>query len=382
MEKFLVSKGPYIRSADDNKRTTSKIMRDVYIALLPVILFTIYKNVIKVFISGMYQSIYQALYPLLLIIIGPLFSIILELLCLFIIHRDEINNFKDLIEIEKTEFGGLPGLFFVLTLPPYTPLWIVLIGIAVGEVVGKMLFGGFGQNIFNPALVGRAFVAFTFSSYLGGAYLNPLEASIDAYAGATPLTFYSKLDVANITYENTVSPFGGLLNFFLGLTPGGIGETSALAILIGGIYLSIRKVIDWRIPLTYIGVVFITTFFIGLKVDGGIWYPTYMILSGGLFFGAFFMATEPVTSPKTALARVIFAAFLGVLTVLFRIIGNMPEGVATAIVTMNIFGLAINQYVIKLRIAGKLEKRFIPGLVVMIVLFVVLFTYTIVFALN
>ncbi|MCR5564711.1 MAG: RnfABCDGE type electron transport complex subunit D [Gammaproteobacteria bacterium] len=382
MEKFLVSKGPYLRSADENKRTTSKIMLDVCIALLPVILLTIYKNVIKVFISGTYTSVYQALYPLLLIIIGPIFSILLELLCLFIIHKEEINNFKDLINIEKTEFGGLPGLFFVLTCPPYTPLWIVLIGIAVGEVVGKMLFGGFGQNIFNPALVGRAFIAFTFSNYLGASYLSPLEASIDAYAGATPLTFYSKLDIANITYDNMVSPYGGLLNFFLGMTPGALGETSALAILIGGIYLAIKRVIDYRIPLVYIGVVFITTFFIGLKVDGGIWYPTYMILSGGLFFGAFFMATEPVTSPKTPLARVIFAAFLGVLTVLFRIIGNMPEGVATAIVTMNIFGLAINQYVIKLRISGKLEKRFIPGMVVMIVLFITLFTYTIVFALN
>ena len=382
MEKFLVSKGPYLRSADENKRTTSKIMLDVYIALLPVVLFAIYKNVIKVFISGTYTSVYQALYPLILIIIGPIFSILLELVCLFFIHKEEIDNFKDLINIEKTEFGGLPGLFFVLTCPPYTPLWIVLLGIAVGEVVGKMLFGGFGQNIFNPALVGRAFIAFTFSSYLGPSYLSPLEASIDAYAGATPLTFYSKLDIANITYDNMVSPYGGLLNFFLGMTPGAMGETSALAILIGGIYLSIKKVIDYRIPLVYIGVVFITTFFIGLKVDGGIWYPTYMILSGGLFFGAFFMATEPVTSPKTALARVIFAAFLGVLTVLFRIIGNMPEGVATAIVTMNIFGLAINQYVIKLRIAGKLEKRFIPGMVVMIVLFITLFTYTIVFALN
>ena len=381
MEKFLVSKAPYLRSADGN-HTTRIIMRDLWIALAPTILFAIYKNVVKVLITNTYVNLYQAFYPLILLIVAPLYSILLEMLCLLIMHKEEIKSFKDLVNLEKTEFGAFPGLFMVLTSPAYTPMWIIIVGISVGEIVGKMLFGGFGQNIFNPALVGRAFLAFTFSSYLGNAYLNPYELGIGAYASATPLTGYTKLAIDQITYANVVGRYGTLWNFFLGTVPGALAETSALAILVGGIYLSIRKVIDYRIPLVYIGVVFITTLFIGLKIGQGIWYPTYHILSGGLFLGAFFMATEPVTSPKTPLARIIYAVFLGLLTVLFRLIGNLPEGVATAIVTMNIFGLAINQYCLRLRIEGKMTKRFVLGLVVMSSIAVILFVYILVFAHN
>lgn len=381
MEKFLVSKAPYLRSADE-KHKTERIMIDLWIALAPLMLFSIYKNVILVFIKGTYSSVYQALYPLIIMIVAPVLSILLELLCLLIIHKDNIKSFGDLWNIEKTEFGAFPGLFMVLTSPPYTPLWIIILGVAVAEIVGKMLFGGFGQNVFNPALVGRAFIAFSFSSILGESYLTPYELTIDSYASSTPLTYYSKQLFENITYENIVGNFGGLWKFFLGMVPGSLGETSALFILIGGIYLCVRKVIDYRIPLTYILTVFVVTFFIGLKVGGGIWYPVYQILSGGLFFGAFFMATEPVTSPKTPLARVVYALFLGLLTTLFRLIGGLPEGVATAIVTMNIFGLAINQYFLRLRINNKLTKRFIPGLVIMSACAVILFVYLIVFALN
>ncbi len=381
MEKFLVSKAPYLRSADSN-HTTKTIMRDLWIALAPTILFAIYKNVVKVLITNTYVNLYQAFYPLILLIVAPLYSILLEMLCLLIMHKEQIKSFKDLVDLEKTEFGAFPGLFMVLTSPAYTPMWIIIVGISVGEVVGKMLFGGFGQNIFNPALVGRAFLAFTFSSYLGNAYLNPYELGIGAYAGATPLTGYTKLAIDEITYANVVGKYGTLWNFFLGTVPGALAETSALAILVGGIYLAIRKVIDYRIPLVYIGVVFITTLFIGLKIGQGIWYPTYHILSGGLFLGAFFMATEPVTSPKTPLARTIYAVFLGLLTVLFRLIGNLPEGVATAIVTMNIFGLAINQYCLRLRIEGKMTKRFVLGMVVMSSIAIILFVYILVFAHN
>lgn len=381
MEKYLVTKGPYLRRADTSVRT-ERIMRDLWIALAPTILFAIYKNVIKVFIKGGYQSVGQALYPLIMLIVAPIYSTLLEMLCLWIIHKDEIKSFKDLWNLEKTEFGAFPGLFMVLTAPAYTPMWIIIVGISVGEVVGKMLFGGFGQNIFNPGLVGRAFIAFTFSSHLGSAYLTPYEMGVEAYASSTPLTFITKLAPAEITYEKVCGTYGGLFNFFLGTVPGSMAETSALAILIGGIYLCVRKVIDYRIPLVYIATVFVTTFFIGLKVDGGLWYPTYQILSGGLFLGAFFMATEPVTSPKTPMARVVYALFLGLLTILFRSIGNLPEGVATAIVTMNIFGLAINQYFLRLRINNKLTKKFIPGLVIMSALAVLLFVYVIIFSFN
>ena len=137
-------------------------MRDLWIALAPTILFAIYKNVIKVLITNTYVNLYQAFYPLIVLIVAPIYSILLESLCLLIIHKEQIKSFKDLVDIEKTEFGAFPGLFMVLTAPAYTPMWIIIIGITVGEVVGKMLFGGFGQNIFNPAVVGMLFAKVCF----------------------------------------------------------------------------------------------------------------------------------------------------------------------------------------------------------------------------
>lgn len=373
MEKYIVSSAPYLRNADRG-HSTRNLMNDLLIALSPVILFSIYKNVIMVLINGGYTSIYQAIYPLITLIVGPLFSVLLEALCLWIMKK--ANNFKDMVSELKVSFGIFPGLFIVLTSPVYIPMWILLVSIAVGEVVGKMLFGGFGQNIFNPALVGRAFMAFAFSTEVSGAYLNAYELSIDSFAGATPLINYAKQ--TTITYENIVANYGSLWNFFLGTIPGSLGETSVLAILIGYIYLTVRKVIDWKVPVIYVGTVFLITLIAGGIMGQGIWYPLFQIFSGGLMFGAVFMATEPVTMPKSYLGRIMSAMMLGVLTVLFRLVGGLPEGVATAIITMNIFGLVIDKYVIHMRVDGKVDKKDVPGLVIFLVIFIGLFIYDIV----
>ncbi|MBP5343276.1 RnfABCDGE type electron transport complex subunit D [bacterium] len=382
--KYLVTNAPYLRSAD-HSRSTHTIMRDLLIGLSPVILFSIFKNVILVLINGTYNSVFQAIYPLITLIVGPLTSYLLEMLCIFIMKRKEIAKFSDLLIEVKNGFAFFPGLFIVLISPVYVNMWVLLTSIAVGEVIGKMLFGGFGQNIFNPAIVGRAFMAFSFSNEIGvsvfdaslNSYLNSFEATtIDSIAGATPLIRYSTL--TEITYDNVVTPFGNLLNFFLGTTPGALGETSVLACLIGCIYLSIRKVIDYKVPLIYVFVVFINTLIAGLIIGQGIWYPVFQIMSGGLMFGAVYMATEPVTSPKTNLGRIMNAMMLGVLTVLFRLVGNNPEGVATAIITMNIFGLIINRYVVRVRVDGKLDKNEIPGLVIFLSIFMLIFVYNII----
>ena len=160
MEKYLVSNAPYIRSADS--KSTNVIMRDLLIGLSPVILFSIYNNVIKVFIDHTYSSVLEAIYPLITLIVGPLFAVLVEMLCLYIMKKKEVKSFKDLLVEVQNGFGAIPGLFIVLISPPYVSMWILLVSIAVGVVVGKMLFGGFGQNIFNPAIVGRAFMAFSF----------------------------------------------------------------------------------------------------------------------------------------------------------------------------------------------------------------------------
>ena len=383
MEKYLVTNAPYLRSAD-NKETTGTIMRDLFIGLSPVMLFSIYQNVIKVFIDHTYSSVLEALYPLITLIVAPIFSLLVETLCLFIMKRKEIHSFSDLLIEAKNGFGAFPGLFIVLISPVYLKLWVLLLSIAVGVVVGKMLFGGFGQNIFNPAIIGRAFMAFTFSSLMSkncfnesvSSYLATGNTLYDTLAGATPLTNYAALK--DIKFSTVVAPFGNMWTLLLGTYPGALGETSVLAIMIGFIYLSLRRTIDYKVPLIYILTVFVTTFFAGLKHGGGIWYPTFQILSGGLFFGAVYMATEPVTSPKTDLGRAMNALMMGVLTVLFRLVGNNPEGVATAIVTMNIFGLLINKYCVKMRIDGKLTKDELPPLIIYIVIFLVIFVYDIV----
>ena len=383
MEKYLVTNAPYLRSAD-NKETTSTIMRDLFIGLSPVMLFSIYQNVIKVFIDHTYSSVLEALYPLITLIVAPIFSLLVETLCLFIMKRKEIHSFSDLLIEAKNGFGAFPGLFIVLISPVYLKLWVLLLSIAVGVVVGKMLFGGFGQNIFNPAIIGRAFMAFTFSSLMSkncfnesvSSYLATGNTLYDTLAGATPLTNYAALK--DIKFSTVVAPFGNMWTLLLGTYPGALGETSVLAIMIGFIYLTLRRTIDYKVPLIYILTVFVTTFFAGLKYGGGIWYPTFQILSGGLFFGAVYMATEPVTSPKTDLGRAMNALMIGVLTVLFRLVGNNPEGVATAIVTMNIFGLLINKYCVKMRIDGKLTKDELPPLIIYIVIFLVIFVYDIV----
>lgn len=374
MEKYLVSSAPYLRRADHN-HTTTRIMIDLLIGLSPVILYSIFKNVVFPLIKGT-TDVLGALYPLLTLVVSPIYSLFLEALCLYIMKKKDIKSFKDLIEELKVGYGIFPGLFIVLISPPQIKFWILLLSITIGEVVGKMLFGGFGQNIFNPAIVGRAFMAFAFSSEVSSSYLNVYEQTLDAYAGATPLIQFSTLET--ITYENAVSNFGSLLDFFIGSVPGSLAETSALCCIIGYIYLSVRKVIDYKVPLIYVATVFLNTLFIGLVLGQGIWYPTFNILSGGLMFGAVYMATEPVTSPKTNLGRIMNAMMLGVLTVLFRLVGNLPEGVATSIITMNIFSLVINKYCIHMRVDGKLDKNEVPGLVIFLVIFIGLFLYNII----
>jgi Na+-translocating ferredoxin:NAD+ oxidoreductase subunit D len=191
---------------------------------------------------------------------------------------------------------------------------------------------------------------------------NQSELLIDAYAGATPLGLLARiLKVSTMCdydlYRHT--PYGSLWNFFLGTVPGALGETSALALLIAYVWLSVRKVIKWYSPLIFIGTVFVVSWGLGIASgEAGLWFPTYSILSGGLFFGAVLMATEPVTTPKNPFGKVLFMLFLGVLTVLFRFIGNFPEGVGTSIIVMNIFTLPIDKFAAVIRAEGYRKAAF------------------------
>lgn len=236
----------------------------------------------------------------------------------------------------------LTGMLLSFNLPPEVPYWLPVVGSSFAIVVAKQVFGGLGYNIFNPALAGRAFLMASWPSIMTGRWIAPRIGTTSGIiyklpaivtSNATPLMVlkdYPK--VAGVpTLLNAKST---LLSLFYGFRGGCIGETSCLLLLIGGIFLITYKVIDYRIPLSYFSTVFIFTGILWLfGVTPGT--PLMHILSGGLFLGAFFMATDYVTSPITKKGRLIFGMGCGVITVLIRIWGGYPEGVSYSILLMN-----------------------------------------------
>ena len=230
------------------------------------------------------------------------------------------------------------GLLLALILPPTIPLWMAALGSVFSIAIVKEAFGGLGHNIFNPALGGRAFMTASFSAEMT-TWVLPMGFAADAVTTATPLgsSFIWEGDKLSL-YKD----------LFLGNTGGSIGETSALLILIGGLLLIALRIIDWRIPLVYIGTVALFTFVLGQDA-------IFHILAGGLMLGAFFMATDYVTSPLTHKGRIIFGIGAGILTVVIRRFGGLPEGVCFSILLMNAITPLIDRYV-KVRPYGLVKK--------------------------
>lgn len=350
--------GPFLK----DKNSTSKMMFHLFVALLPIILFSFYKNGYLPYQEGK-ATLIGLFYPLLFIFIPTMTSFLTELLWMrFFLHKKGKNLKISLIH----SFSIFPGLFLGLILPINTPISILIFGAIFATIIGKMIYGGFGNNIFNPALIGRLFIISTYALTItnNGGYLNPSE--LDAITTATPLSNVS-LQEGIGTYKTLVSPYGNLWNFFFGTIPGAVGETSALFCLLGFIYLVFKKVIKPMIPITYIGTVFFITFLIGSFNDLGIWYPLFQILSGGLFFGACFMATDPVTSPTTPIGQTLYGLFLGILTVIFRYLTPYPEGVLTSILTMNLFVYIIDRIGSKARFHK--EKAILPFILAIFLIF-------------
>lgn len=356
--RFSLDKAPFIRRADVKKGigSTNVMMRDFIIALIPLIIFTWVKNGLMPFLStnpATKISFLEMLYPLLFIIIGGLTSYLLEGLYYSLFYK---LKKEELITKLSVSYAVIPGLLLAMILPQNTPIWTLVIGCIFATVIAKLLFGGFGHNIFNPALLGYLFVMISYIGVINknGGFLNPIEA--DAIVTATPLTNFASNPHASL--EQIISPYGTILDFFIGFRPGSAAETSALLCIIAAIYLSIRKVINWRIPVIYVGVVFVLSYIIG-AFNGyalDLRYALFHIFSGGLMFGAVFMATEPVTGPRTPNGKIIYAVSLGVLTVLFRFVGAFPEGVASALITMNLLTILIDRICAKLRVSENREK--------------------------
>lgn len=284
-----VSASPHVRSKD----STSTIMRDVALALVPAS------------IAGVINFGLEAL---LIIIVTIATCVLTEYTYEKCMHK----------KITTGDLSALvTGLLLALNLPSSVPLWIPIIGGVFAILVVKQLYGGLGQNFMNPALAARCFLLISFAGRM-------TTFTYDGISGATPLALLkSREETASVT------------SMFLGNIAGTIGETSALALLLGAAYLLLRKVISIRIPFTYIA-----SFMVFILIFGGEGFdPTFLLthlFGGGLILGAFFMATDYVTSPITPMGQIVYGILLGVLTGIFRIFGGSAEGVSYAIIFCNL----------------------------------------------
>ena len=258
--------------------------------------------------------------------------------------------------------GILTGLLLGLTLPPGLPLWMAFLGGFIGIALGKVIWGGLGHNLFNPALLGRAFLLATFpiamttwvpnvtdggflQIYPGNLALPFMQAQVDAMSSATPLGL--------LKFEQEVTPLAGLM---FGNISGSLGETSGLLLLLGGIYLWLRRDLDWRIPVSILLTVVIFSAVLGLFDAARFPTPLFSIFSGGLLLGAIYMATDPVTSPVTPKGAWIFGIGTGVLVMLIRVFGGLPEGVMYAILLMNAATPLIDRYT-QPRVFGRGDEK-------------------------
>lgn len=318
MSELVVSSSPHSK----DHRNISTVMGCVLIALVPVMVGAV---------------IYFKWRALLLIAISVFSCVLLEYLYNLIFKRPQ--SIHDCSAI-------VTGVLLALNLPVAAPLWLPPIGALFAIVVIKMLYGGLGKNMFNPAIAARIFLFLSFSNYMTGCWTTPF----DGVSSATPLEYLKNAngELVNITSKFTIS------DCFLGNIGGCLGETSAILLLLGGGYLLYKRIITWHIPVSFIGTVALITLLFPRYSDISAWqYMLYQISSGGLFLGAFFMATDYTTSPITPMGRIIYGIGCGLLTVFIRYFGGYPEGVSFAILIMNFFAGFIDQKTIPNRFGGE-----------------------------
>ena len=300
--KLTASSSPHIRS-DEN---VSKIMLDVLIALVPAFIASIF---------------YFGINSLILVVASVLSAVITELACQKIMKKPvTVNDFS----------AAVTGVLLAFNIPSTAPIWLPIIGSFFAIAIGKQVFGGLGNNFINPALAGRAFLMACWLPLMTD-FKAPV--GIDAIATATPLA------ILKGTAE-TGAQLPSLMEMFMGRIPGSLGETSTLLLILGGLYLIIKKVISWKIPVAYIGTVAVISLITERSIDGML----YHLLAGGLMLGAFFMATDYSSSPISSKGKIIYGIGAGMLTMLIRKLGGYPEGVSYSILLMNVLAPLIDKY--------------------------------------
>ena len=322
--KFIVAPAPHMH----NPHSTQSLMRDVILALLPALGFSV------------------AVYGLSVLYVTAI-AVVSCVLVEYLIQKFLFKGAPTICNLSAV----VTGLLLAFNLPSNIPWWIIVIGAVVAIGVAKMTFGGLGHNPFIPALVGRVFLLIaypvqmtSFAQPVGGEY-------VDAFAGATPLAALKAqaIEVGDVN----------LLNMFAGVMPGSMGEIAAAALLVGGLYMLWRRVITWHIPVAVLGSMAAFAFIVALAQGGGealYALPAFHLLAGGAMLGAIFMATDYVTSPMTPKGMIIYGVGIGVITMVIRMWGAYPEGMSFAILLMNAVTPLINKYV-KPRRFGVTSKK-------------------------
>lgn len=331
---IIVSASPHVHS----DRTSKKLMYDVVIALIPAFLVSIY-------VFGIGALIVTSV------------AVISCLLFEYVIQ-------KYLLKTEVTIADGsalITGLLLAFNLPSNLPIWMIISGSLVAIGIAKLSFGGLGFNIFNPALVGRVFLLVAFPVQMTSwptAVVNNTTL-VDAVTGATSLGMIKEGLMFGETMTQISSKIPSTMDMLFGFTGGSIGEISALALLLGGLFLIFRKVISWHIPVTVLATMAAMTGIFWLINPEHYANPLIHILSGGALIGAFFMATDLVTSPMTKKGMVVFAIGIGIITVVIRLWGAYPEGISFAILIMNAFVPLINKYFKPRRFGAKIKAKIV-----------------------
>jgi electron transport complex protein RnfD len=267
---------------------------------------------------------------------------------------------KFLLKGKSTILDGsavLTGLLLAFNVPSNLPVWMIIIGALIAIGVGKLSFGGLGQNIFNPALVGRVFLLISFPVQMTS-WPVPVESQlkyVDAITGATPLGIMKEGLKNSEQMSSIMEKIPSHMEMFFGMMGGSLGEISALLLIIGGVYMLIRKVITWHIPVSIILTVFLFSGLLWIINPETNADPLFHLLTGGLMLGAIFMATDYVTSPMSCTGKIIFGVGIGLLTIIIRVWGAYPEGVSFAILILNAFVPLINKG-FKPTLFGKLKK--------------------------
>ncbi len=318
-EKLIVSLSPHISGKD----SVSRIMYDVLIALSPALLVSIYMfgfGALRVTLIAIFSAV--------------LFEYIIQ---------------KFMLKVAPTINDGsavITGLLLAFNVPSNLPWWMVVLGSFVAIAIAKMSFGGLGNNPFNPALVGRVFLFVSFPVAMTS-WPVPIVTRfklIDAVTSATPLSIVKEGLKNNVATSDLMSKLPNYSDLFFGQIGGCIGEVSALALLLGGAYLLYRKVITWHIPVAMIGAIVLFSGILWGADPERYMDPMFHILTGGVFLGAIYMATDMVTSPMTPKGMLIFGILIGLITVVIRIFGAYPEGVSFAILIMNAFVPLIDKF--------------------------------------